>query len=123
VAGRTQFANDLFAAELAVRTGLAVSCVYPGLVATGVFRNARGVPRPVRLTLAAVQRRLGAKPADAAATPVELATAPGVASGFYGPRCRPIPVPGRVSAHRRAALWAASEDLVGPWLDAAEVGG
>ena len=113
VSGRTQFANDLFAAELAARRpGLAVSCVYPGLVATRVFRDAYGVPGPLRHLLDRVQRRLGADPAEAAGTPVELATGQRRPSGFYGPGCRPLPVPARVHEARRVQLWAASEELV-----------
>jgi NAD(P)-dependent dehydrogenase (short-subunit alcohol dehydrogenase family) len=112
VSGRTQFANDLFAVELAERRpDLAVSCVFPGLVATRVFRDAHGVPRPLRRLLDTLQRRAGADPADAAATPVELATGARRESGFYGPQCTPIPVPRRVRDGRRAALWAESERL------------
>ncbi|WP_433359984.1 hypothetical protein ACQPZX_25930 [Actinoplanes sp. CA-142083] len=112
ISGRTQFANDLFAVELAARyPGLAVSCVYPGLVATRVFRDAHGVPGPLRGILDAAQRRFGADPAVAAEVPVRLATGPRLPSGFYGPGGRPLPIPARVSAARRAELWAASEDL------------
>lgn len=114
VAGRTQFANDLFAVELAERfPWLSVSCVFPGLVATRVFRDATGVPRPLRAVLNAVQQRVGASPATAAATPVALATGPRPASGFYGPGGAPIAVPARArDAGRRAELWAASEELI-----------
>lgn len=115
VSGRTQVANDLFAVELAERRpDLAVSCVFPGLVATRVFRDAHGVPGPLRRVMDALQRRVGADPAVAAATPVELAVGARRASGFYGPGCAPIPVPGRVRDGRRAPLWAASEELVRP---------
>ena len=51
VSGRTQFANDLLAVELAERvagTRVQVSCVDPGLTRTDVFRNARGPGRPLR---------------------------------------------------------------------------
>jgi NAD(P)-dependent dehydrogenase (short-subunit alcohol dehydrogenase family) len=117
VAGRTQFANDVFAVELAERTGLAVSCVYPGLVATDVFRNARGVPAPVRGAMHAFQRVLGASPARAADTPVHLATDAAAMSGFYGPGRRRLAIPARVSHRdRRAAVWAATEDEVRDWL-------
>lgn len=115
VSGRTQFANDLFAVELAERRpDLAVSCVFPGLVATRVFRDARGVPGPLRRAMDALQQRAGADPAQAAATPVQLAAGPRRESGFYGPGCAPIPVPGRVRDGRRAELWQASEELVRP---------
>ncbi len=85
-----------------------------------MFGNARGLPRPVRATAAAMQRLIGASPAAAAQTPVFLADDPaatGVGGTFYGPRRRPRHVPERVRRpERRAALWAASEELVRPWL-------
>ena len=123
VAGRTQFANDLLAVELAERvrgSGIEVTCVFPGLVATDVFRNARGVPRPVRAAAIAIQRLIAASPAAAASTPVFLAGDPeatGVGGAFFGPGRRRLRIPGRVlRPDRRAALWAASEELVRPWL-------
>jgi NAD(P)-dependent dehydrogenase (short-subunit alcohol dehydrogenase family) len=123
VAGRTQFANDLLAVELAERvrgSGIEVSCVFPGLVATDVFGNARGLPRPVRAAATAVQRLVAAAPADAAQTPVFLAHDPaatGVAGSFFGPHRRRRRIPKRaLRRDRRAALWTASENLVRPWL-------
>jgi NAD(P)-dependent dehydrogenase (short-subunit alcohol dehydrogenase family) len=122
VAGRTQFANDLLAVELAERlrgTWIEVACVDPGLVATDVFRNARGLPRPVRAAATAVHRRFAASPAAAAETPVVLARDPdaGGGGGFFGPGPRRRRIPERVlRPDRRAALWAASEELVRPWL-------
>jgi NAD(P)-dependent dehydrogenase (short-subunit alcohol dehydrogenase family) len=123
VAGRTQFANDLLAVELAERvrdSRVEITCVYPGPVATDVFRNARGLSRPVHTTATALHRLLAAPPATAAQTPVFLAadpTATGVGGGFFGPRRRRRNIPKRVRRpDRRAALWAASEELVQPWL-------
>jgi NAD(P)-dependent dehydrogenase (short-subunit alcohol dehydrogenase family) len=117
VAGRTQFANDVLALELAERTGLAVSCVFPGLVATDVFRNARGVPSFVRGAMHVLQRVVGASPASAADTPVHLATDPSVPGGFYGPGRRNLAIPARVSdPERRAAVWAATETQLHDWL-------
>lgn len=117
VAGRTQFANDLLAVELAARlsgTALAVTCVFPGRVRTNVFRNARGVPwfaRPLGPLL-----QLGALTPEAAAdTPAFLAQSPDASALnglFFGPRRAPIAVPERVSAARRHALWTASEQLI-----------
>jgi NAD(P)-dependent dehydrogenase (short-subunit alcohol dehydrogenase family) len=112
VAGRTQFANDLLAVELAE------------LVATDVFRNARGLPRPVRAAAIAVHHLIASSPAAAAQTPVFLAHDPaatGVGGGFFGPGRRRRRIPERVlRPDRRAALWAASEELVRPWLPDAE---
>jgi NAD(P)-dependent dehydrogenase (short-subunit alcohol dehydrogenase family) len=123
VAGRTQFANDLLAVELAERvrgSRIEVSCVFPGLVATDVFGNARGLSRPVRVAATAVQRLIAATPTDAAQTPVFLAHDPaatGVAGGFFGPQRRRRRIPKRaLRRDRRAALWTASEELVQPWL-------
>jgi NAD(P)-dependent dehydrogenase (short-subunit alcohol dehydrogenase family) len=123
VAGRTQFANDLLAVELAERvrgSRIEVTCVFPGLVATDVFRNARGLPRAARATAIALQRLIAVPPAAAAQTPVFLAhdaAATGVTGGFFGPRRRRRRIPQRVHRpDRRAALWAASEELVQPWL-------
>ncbi|MFF5082891.1 SDR family oxidoreductase [Actinoplanes sp. NPDC000266] len=114
VAGRTQFANDLYAVELAARKpSLSVACVYPGLVATRVFRDATGVPSPLRRVMDALQQRIGASPSSAARGPVQLAIGPAFASGFYGPSARPLPVPDRVLHGRRAELWAESETLTG----------
>jgi NAD(P)-dependent dehydrogenase (short-subunit alcohol dehydrogenase family) len=123
VAGRTQFANDLLAVELAERvrsSRIEVSCVFPGLVATDVFGNARGLSRPVRVAATVVQRLIAATPADAAQTPVFLAhdrAATGVAGGFFGPQRHRRRTPKRaLRRDRRAALWTASEELVEPWL-------
>ncbi|MBU2665957.1 hypothetical protein KOI35_20810 [Actinoplanes bogorensis] len=116
IAGRTQFANDLFAVELAARhPDMAVSCVFPGLVATRVFRDAPGVPAPLRRVLDAVQQRVGADPARAAETPVALAVEDRE-PGFYGPGCAPLPIPSRVLDGRRRELWEATDDLLKPWL-------
>jgi NAD(P)-dependent dehydrogenase (short-subunit alcohol dehydrogenase family) len=118
VAWRTQFANDLLAVELADRlrgTRVEVSCVYPGVVATDVFRNARGMPRPLRAAAVAVQRLIALDPAVAARTPATLAVDPGATGGFYGPRMRPLRIPDRaLRPDRRAALWSASERLLAP---------
>ncbi|WP_432947791.1 SDR family NAD(P)-dependent oxidoreductase [Kribbella sp. CA-253562] len=122
VSGRTQFANDLLAFELAERTtgtNIAVACVFPGPVATEVFDNARGLSRPVRLLTKLVQRMVGASAEDAARLPVSLACGldgAQVAGGFFGPKGK-LRIPQRVSnPKRRAELWNASEELVKPWL-------
>lgn len=113
IAGRTQFACDAFAVELAERQPeIAVSCVFPGLVKTRVFRDAPGVPAPLRFVLNAVQQRVGTDPVRAAQTPVALAVN-GREPGFYGPDGVRLPGP---DVQRRRELWKASEELVGDWL-------
>jgi NAD(P)-dependent dehydrogenase (short-subunit alcohol dehydrogenase family) len=118
VAGRTQFANDLFALELAERTrgsNLEVTCVFPGMVKTRVFANARGLPWFVR-ALAPVLRLFALSPSEAANTPAFLAydeQARGTSGRFYGPRKKELPVPPRARrADRRDQLWLASENIV-----------
>ena len=122
LAAASQFANDLLAVELSHRlseTRIEVACVFPGIVRTDVFRNARGVPRPIRRLALMVQRVVGSDPDAAADTPTFLAqdpTADWVNGRFYGPRRRELKVPPRASRpERRAALWQASEQVVAPW--------
>ena len=80
---------------------------------TGVLRNARGVPGPLRALADGVQRMIGADPAVAARTPVALADDPGATGGFYGPGLRRLPIPDRVAdPDRRAAVWAATERVL-----------
>ena len=131
VAGRTQFANDLLAVELAERmrgTAVEVTCVFPGMVRTSVMRNARGLPWIARTVGAALHWLLARSPAAAADTPVFLARdarAAGSGGRFYGPRRSQRAVPERaLRADRRRALWEASEQLVRRHLtgDAAERG-
>lgn len=123
VSGRTQFANDLLAIELherAAGTGLQVSCVYPGLVRTAVFRNAVGLPLWARLLAPALQRIAGLEPEQAAETPVYLATGSRAASSggrFFGPRCQEKRVSEAARRpDRRAALWTVSDALVRDYL-------
>ncbi|MGE5513677.1 MAG: SDR family NAD(P)-dependent oxidoreductase [Bacteroidota bacterium] len=129
VAGRTQFANDLLATELAERlrgTRVEVTCVFPGLVDTAVFRNARGLPRVVRAVASALQRVMAIAPEAAAETPVFLAQdreATGTSGYFYGPNLKYRPVPARaLRQDRRNRLWAASDELVQPYLPGRSVG-
>jgi len=123
LAGASQFANDLLAVELSHRlreTGIEVACVYPGVVRTEVFRNARGVPRPLQALAMMVQRIVGTAPDAAADTPAFLAQDPaarGINGHFYGPGRRQLEVPPRAAQpERRTALWQASERLVEQWL-------
>jgi NAD(P)-dependent dehydrogenase (short-subunit alcohol dehydrogenase family) len=118
VSGRTQFANDLLAVELAERlreTRVQVSCVFPGVTRSSCFRNARGLPWFMRLAAPLLVRLLGRSPQAAARTPTLLATDAALAANgrFYGPDLQPIAVPNRAqNRERRASLWAASAELV-----------
>jgi NAD(P)-dependent dehydrogenase (short-subunit alcohol dehydrogenase family) len=130
VAGRTQFANDLLAVELAERlrgTRVEVTCVFPGMVSTSVFRNARGLPWIVRNPATALSGLIGLAPDTAAQTPAFLAhdaRATGTGGHFYGPRLKQRRIPARARRpDRRRALWNASEDLVRPYLGAATAAG
>lgn len=126
VAGRTQFANDLLATELAARlrgTRVEVTCVFPGVTRTSFVRNARGLPRVARALASVLLPLLGMPPAAAADTPTFLAQDPaavGTGGRFFGPRRRPRPIPARATQpERRAALWTVSEALVRSYLPAA----
>ena len=123
VAGRTQFANDLLAVELAERAGPAgvqVTCVYPGIVRTEVFANARGLDPVVRALAVSLNRLVGSSPERAAYAPAFLASAAeagDLGGRFYGPRLREIRIPDRARRpDRRAGLWTASEALVREYL-------
>jgi NAD(P)-dependent dehydrogenase (short-subunit alcohol dehydrogenase family) len=122
VSGRTQFANDLLAVELAERvrgTGIAVTCVFPGFVRTGVFDNARGLPFFFRFVRPLIESR-AVTPETAAVTPVYLARAPeaAVVNGrFYGPAMSEKVIPARaLRPERRSGLWSRSQELVRGYL-------
>ena len=126
VAERTQFANDLLATELASRlrgTRVEVTCVFPGLTDSAIFRNARGLPWIVRVLAPVVQHLMAVSPEVAAQTPVFLAQDPraaGTGGNFYGPKLKQRKVPPRARRpERRSGLWEASEDLVRPYLPGA----
>jgi NAD(P)-dependent dehydrogenase (short-subunit alcohol dehydrogenase family) len=125
VSGRTQFANDLLAVELAEclhGSAVEVTCVFPGLVRTDVFRNARGLSRLMKGVAVALQPLIAAPPSRAAATPVFLAQNPAaVDTGgrFWGPGNKEITIPDRArDPKRRRGLWDASERLVSRYLEA-----
>lgn len=127
VSGRTQFANDLFAIELADRlrgTTVEVTCVYPGLTKTEVFGNAVGLPGIARLLAPGLLRLFGQPPDVAAETPFFLAQDPagtGTGGRFYGPGVKEIRIPPRaLQLPRRRGLWGLSEELVRPYLRAGE---
>jgi NAD(P)-dependent dehydrogenase (short-subunit alcohol dehydrogenase family) len=128
VGGRTQFANDLLAIELAERvrgTSVQVTCVFPGVTRSSCFRNARGLPWLLRLLAPLVVRVIGHRPEVAARTPVFLAHDPAATSTnglFFGPNGKPLPVPERARRpERRAALWDASEEMVRPYASEARI--
>ncbi|HEV8125752.1 MAG TPA: SDR family NAD(P)-dependent oxidoreductase [Gemmatimonadales bacterium] len=123
VSGRTQFANDLLATELAerVRGGrLEVTCVFPGVTKTGVFRNAVGLPWIARVVAPVMLRVLGQTPEVSAKVPVFLAQDPaaaGTGGRFYGPGIKQIDIPERaLRPERRTGLWKLSEELVKSYL-------
>jgi NAD(P)-dependent dehydrogenase (short-subunit alcohol dehydrogenase family) len=123
VAGRTQFANDLMVIELAERlkqTSIDVSCVFPGVTDTNVFRNSRGLPSLVRAIAPPLQRWFALRPEVAAMTPAYLARDPrarGTSGRFFGPHMNPRAVPARAcNAERRRMLWNASDALVSDYL-------
>jgi len=123
VAGRTQFANDLFATELAARlqgSRVEVTCVFPGVTDSNCFRNARGLPWIMRATVGMLMPLMAQSPEASARTPAFLAQSPqaiGTGGRFYGPALKQRPIPPRaLRPERRSGLWAASEDLVRPYL-------
>lgn len=122
IAGRSQFANDLLALELARRVDgsrVAVSCVYPGICRTRVFWNARDLPFIARLLLSTISRLFGLRGERAAQTPAFLAQAPesaGENGTFWGPRVRRLAIPERAQRRdRQAELWRLSDELVSPY--------
>jgi NAD(P)-dependent dehydrogenase (short-subunit alcohol dehydrogenase family) len=123
VAARTQFANDLLTSELHARlqhTRIAATCVFPGVVRTEVFSNARGLPWFMRALAGVLPPLIAISPPAAARTPAALAQhAELAASGgsFYGPALRQLKVPARARAGERSRrLWEASDELVRPYL-------
>lgn len=112
--GWTKLANILFTAELARRlegTGVAATCLHPGVVATGFGREG---PWFVR-TFQKVSGRFLLDPGRGADTLVWLATSPEVegASGGYFVKRKPVE-PSRAARDPAAArrLWEVSERLV-----------
>ena len=97
-----------------------VTCVYPGVTDTPLFRNARGLPPLVRTIAPVMARLIGSSPEEAARTPVFLAQdarAVGTGGRFYGPKLKRLTIPPRAQRpDRRSELWEASEDLVRPYL-------
>ena len=121
MAGRTQFANDLLATELAARlhgTPVGGDVRVSGRHGHGRLRNARGLPW-IGASGAMLQRLIALSPEWRPDTGLPGAGCPGHRhrSHFYGPRLKERPVPARAQRpERRSGLWAASEDLVRPYL-------
>jgi retinol dehydrogenase-14 len=111
VYGKTKLMNVLFTYELSARlagTGVTANCLHPGAVATSMLRQ---LPR----WLYALISPFLISPAQGAATPVFLASAPemeGVSGGYYekGKAKRSSPRSYDVDARKR--LWELSDALV-----------
>ena len=111
---RSKLANVLFTHELVRRlegSGVTANCLHPGVVATGLFRDA---PSWLRFLFASPLLRT---PEGGADPVLHLATAPALAgvTGQYFVRRRPAR-PSRAARDAEAArrLWAASEALTAP---------
>ncbi len=124
---RTQFANDLLAAKLAMRwryTRVEVTAAYPGLARTAFLRNARGLPRPLHAVATLLHAACARSARAAADTLVYLARHPqaiGVSGRFFGPRRLEIAVPPAARrADRQTLLWQASEQLTRGHLPSAQ---
>ncbi len=111
----SKLANLLFTFELARRlenTSITVNALHPGAVATNFSRNNGGIARLAMKLL----RPFFISPAQAAETPVYLATAPNLVgvTGRYFYRKRQHPAARRAHDHDTADwLWRASETLTG----------
>jgi retinol dehydrogenase 14 len=111
---RSKLANVLFTFELARRLdgrGVAVNCIHPGAVATGIWSHAPWFARPVL----AVARRFMLKPEEAAAAVVRLAASAQVEgrTGGYYERYEAVR-PSRLAQDEALArrLWDVSARLV-----------
>lgn len=109
--GQTKLANVLFTAELARRlsgTGVTANCFHPGLVATGITRDLRGVARITMRVMDAFSRR----PRQGAETLVWLAESlevVGVSGGYFVDRRREVPSPAAQDIEVARRLWDVSE--------------
>jgi retinol dehydrogenase 12 len=112
---RSKLANLLFMRALARRLeGTSVTCnaLHPGVVRTGIFRNA---PALLRGVLASIGRLFLLSPEQGARTSLYLASSPEVVrqSGGYYIRCKPAQ-PSAAALDEVAAerLWEVSEKLI-----------
>ncbi|MGH8150035.1 MAG: SDR family oxidoreductase [Steroidobacteraceae bacterium] len=114
--GRSKLANLLFTRALARRlegTGTVCNALHPGVVRTGIFRDA---PALVRGILATIARPLLLSPERGARTSLHLASAPEAAgrSGEYYIRCKPArPSAAALDDVAAERLWDTSARLVG----------
>lgn len=113
---RSKLANLLFTRTLARRlagTSMTCNALHPGVVRTGIFRDA---PALVQGILSTIGRLFLLSPERGAETSVYLASSSGVAgrSGGYYIRCKPAqPSQAAVDDVAAERLWAASAKLVG----------
>jgi retinol dehydrogenase 12 len=118
--GRSKLANLLFTRALARRlqgTGAVCNALHPGVVRTGIFRDA---PALVRGVLSTIARPLLLSPERGARTSLYLASAPEVAgrSGEYYIRCKPArPSDAALDDVAAERLWETSARLVGVAAD------
>ena len=113
---RSKLANLLFTRALARRlagTPLTCNALHPGVVRTGIFRNA---PALLRGVLSSIGRPFLLSPEQGARTSTYLASSTDVAglSGGYYIRCKPAqPSSAALDDGAAERLWEASEKLVG----------
>ncbi len=117
---RSKLAVILFTYELARRlpaTQVTANCLHPGVIATKLLGEVRGIPPERRFT-----PEMGGDPVEAGArTPLYLALSPDVEgiTGKYFDDCRAVASSPETRDRKKAAkLWALSEALTG--LDAAQ---
>lgn len=113
---RSKLAVILFTRELARRlhgSGVTANCLHPGVIATSLLGQVRGVPPEARFTEA-----MGGDPLEnGATTPVYLAISPDVAkiSGEYFENRRVVESsPETYDEDLAEHLWKISESLAGP---------
>lgn len=119
--GQSKLANYLFVRELARRmagTGMTANALQPGVIMTNLGRY---LPWYQILTAKLIGWTFMKSVEAGAATQVYLATWPGLAttSGLFFKDCNPFLPGGNMENDELAArLWAVSEDLTRPWLEA-----
>ena len=109
--GQTKLANVLFTAELSRRltgTGVTATCFHPGLVATGITRDLRGMAGISIRVVNAFSRR----PSKGAETLVWLVDSPevaGVSGGYFVDKRQATPSPVAQDGDIARRLWVVSE--------------